>query len=146
MLLSKRPNQGFTLIELVITVVIVGILAAIAIPSFVDQVRKGRRADAFDAMARVQQDQERFRSQNLKYAESLADLKLPTSSAAGYYTLTLSDATVHGFKLKASAVAGSLQAGDKDCAELLLSVSRGTQTRTATSSGGADSSARCWPQ
>lgn len=141
-----RPNQGFTLVEVIITVIIVGLLAAVAIPSFIDQVRKGRRADAFDAMVRVQQEQERHRSQNLKYADSLDILKLASSSVAGYYQLELSEVSAQGFTLKAQPTSGGRQAADKDCAEFKLTVSRGTQTRTASSQGGADSTTRCWPQ
>ena len=41
-----KKTSGFTLIELLITIAVVGILAAIAVPSFQEQVRKGRRAEA----------------------------------------------------------------------------------------------------
>jgi type IV pilus assembly protein PilE len=142
----RRSNQGFTLVEVIITVVIVGLLTAVAVPSFIDQARKGRRADAFDAMVRVQQEQERHRSQNLKYADSLSTLKLASSSVAGYYQLKLSEVSAQGFTLTAQPTSGGRQAADKDCAEFKLMISRGTQTRTASSQGGADSTTRCWPQ
>ncbi|MFI3186333.1 MAG: prepilin-type N-terminal cleavage/methylation domain-containing protein, partial [Methylococcaceae bacterium] len=46
----KQSQAGFTLIELMVTVAIVGILAAIAYPSYQDSVRKSRRADASGAL------------------------------------------------------------------------------------------------
>jgi prepilin-type N-terminal cleavage/methylation domain-containing protein len=60
----RRRTHGFTFIELMIAVVIVGALAAVALPSFLDQIRKSRRAEAISTLATLQQAQERFRSNN----------------------------------------------------------------------------------
>lgn len=146
MLPCRHAAQGFTLIEVMLTAVIVALLAAIAVPTYVDQVRSSRRADAFDAVARVQQAQERHRSQNLRYAESLDRLRLPARSVAGYYALELSGVSAQGFTLTATPAAGGRQAGDRECAQLLLRVHRGEQARSARSQAGADTTQRCWPQ
>lgn len=141
---SRR--HGFTLIEVMVTVIIVGIIAAIAIPSYIDQVRKGRRADAFDAMVLVQQQQERYRSQNLLYADQFEKLKAPSLSSGGHYTLALSDVTGIGYTLKATPSAGGRQAGDTACAELKLVVQRGSNVRSSVNAKGVDSTTDCWPQ
>lgn len=69
--LGKRPrrvnNAGFTLIELMIVVAIIGILAAVAYPSYIDSVRKGKRAEARAALMNLLQQQERYFTQNNTY-------------------------------------------------------------------------------
>ncbi len=70
---GKGLNQshGFSLIELIIAVAIVGVLAAIAIPSYDEYVDRGRRADAKAFLMRLSSDQETFYAQNFSYANSI---------------------------------------------------------------------------
>jgi type IV pilus assembly protein PilE len=65
--LSHKRIAGFTLVELMIVVAIVGILAAIAYPSYIDSVRKGNRAEGRAAVTSLLQQQERFFTQNNTY-------------------------------------------------------------------------------
>ena len=60
----KAGQPGFTIVELTIALVVVGVLASIALPSFMDAIRKSRRSDAFAALSAVQQAQERWRGNN----------------------------------------------------------------------------------
>ena len=70
-LTKKHSRQsGFTLIEIMITVAIIGILAAIAYPSYQDQVRKARRADAQGDLLELTSFMERFYSQNDRYDQN----------------------------------------------------------------------------
>ena len=70
----SRPQSGFTLIELMIVVAIVGILAAVAYPSFTDSVRKGKRAEARAALVNLLQQQERYLTQMNTYETFLAGI------------------------------------------------------------------------
>lgn len=66
--LIRKFNTGFTLVELMIVVAVLGILASIAYPSYVDYVRKGKRADGRAALTTLLQQQERYSTQNTTYA------------------------------------------------------------------------------
>jgi type IV pilus assembly protein PilE len=65
---KTRPSRGFSLVELMITVGIVGILAAIAYPSYTAQVSKGRRAECRGGLMQSMQQQERYFTQYNSYA------------------------------------------------------------------------------
>jgi len=82
------PSSGFTLIELLIAVAVVGILAAIAYPSYQDAVRTSRRADAMGALASAQLAQEKWRANDTDYATA-AELPIDGTSPDGYYSLTV---------------------------------------------------------
>ena len=63
-----KRQRGFTLMEVMITVAIVGILAAIAFPSYQDSLRKSRRTDGKNALTQAVANMERFYAQNNTYA------------------------------------------------------------------------------
>lgn len=82
--------SGFTLIELMITVAILAIVAAVAIPSYNSYVDRGKRAEARTALLDIAARQERFYSNNRQYADQLSKLKMSgTKSENGYYTLSV---------------------------------------------------------
>lgn len=133
-------HSGFTLIELMITVAIVAIIAAIAIPSYDNYVRETRRADGQISLVRVAQKQEQYHSMNSGYATALSDLGLSSESDEGFYALTLtntgcSSGYVGCFQITATAMGP--QSSDSSCATLSLD-----QSGTRSSTGGAED---CWP-
>lgn len=65
---SRRSQSGFTLMELMITVAIVGILATIAVPSFVSYIHRSRTTEATSFLAEIKQRQESYRAEFTQYA------------------------------------------------------------------------------
>lgn len=107
--------RGFTLIELVITVAIVAILAGIAYPSFMDSIRKSRRAEAQAVLLEMQVRQEKWRANNNTYNGTATAVGAPAagSGIAAYYTFTVSGAGATAYSLSATAISGKGQDQDK---------------------------------
>lgn len=127
----RRLSRGFTLIELMIALVVAGILAAIAVPSYRDQMRKGRRAEAHSALMQIQTSQERFRTNNVQYASNLTaaapvGLGLSSTSSGGNYALAIAGASATAYT--ATATAQAKQAGDSACAAITVTVAGATTT------------------
>ncbi len=137
--------SGFSLLELMLVLALVGVMAAIALPAYQGQMRKARRSDAQGSLQRIQLEQTRWRTQHDTYTSSLLELGLATNlSAQAYYQLSLTQASSDGFMAVATALGD--QAQDGDCAWMQL---RLTHTATVTLSSGMaaqDDSARCWKQ
>lgn len=110
---AKKQQSGFTLIEMVIVVTLIGILVMIAVPAYQDSVTKARRTDGQTALMEAMARQERFFTENNTYTTNLADLPYGTTSAEGYYTLT---ATACGGGIAScvllTATPGAAQASD----------------------------------
>lgn len=88
-----KNNKGFTLIEVMIVVAIIGILAAIAYPSYDEYVKRGNRTEGQAFLMDVAARQERYFSQNNAYitdTDDLAKLGVSASSPTGKYELSLS--------------------------------------------------------
>lgn len=119
-------QRGFTLIELMVTVVVAAILATLAYPAFLDSVRKSRRSEAFAALTGLQQAQERWRAGNASYSTDLAALGMASSSANGRYNLRVLSASATGYML--SAQAQGAQEQDESCATMAVAATGGTIT------------------
>lgn len=137
----QRAQKGFTLIELMIVVAIVGILSAIAYPSYMSQVRQSRRSDAVQALALLQQAQERWRSNNTTYATNAvlssawpAGLGIAATTSGGYYTLSITGTpTATDYTAQAAAVSTTSQNSDTGCTPLTITVTNGTAVNGPTS-------------
>jgi type IV pilus assembly protein PilE len=155
-----RQARGFTSIELLIALVFVGLLLAVALPSYLDSVRKSRRAEGMAALTSVQQAQERFRANNMEYGTFAARPgppavpALPNStalatSANGRYTITVTNASATGYTATATAVGA--QANDRACV-LMAVQAAGGNLRYGSGSSSIDWAAvspdpgRCWAQ
>lgn len=106
-----RKFEGFTLIELMIAVAVIGILAAIAYPSYTSYVMKARRSDAKAGLLSLQLAQEKYRANNPTYGD-LTDIGLSASSPDGHYTIGVTLAN-NDTTYTATAAPTGVQAGDK---------------------------------
>ena len=143
----RKNYKGFTLIEVMIVVAIIGILATIAYPSYIDSVRKSKRSDAKTALIDLRIAQEKLRANCPFYAQVLlnagaagatcgansgaTDLGYSsTSSPQGYYTIAISAGTASGVAYTATATGLGDLANDTGCNVITLAVSAGGDTLT----------------
>lgn len=86
----RHRARGFTLLEVMIVVVVVGILAAIALPSYEIQMRKSRRASAQSHLMDIAARQQQFMLDQREYADSVTALSMTTpADVSAYYTITV---------------------------------------------------------
>lgn len=143
-------HKGFTLIEAMIVVAILAVVAAVAIPSYQQYIKKGRRADAKAALLDAANRQEQFILNRATYTANMASGGLgyssdPAPSPDGYYsfdaTLSLCGASnalpCRGYTLTATPIVGKGQ--DKDTACTVFSLSS-TGAKTASGTLGNE----CW--
>jgi type IV pilus assembly protein PilE len=106
-------RRGFSLLELMITVVIIGILAAVAYPSYMDYVRRGNRSAAQTFMMTIANRQEQYLLTNRSYAATAALLNLTApSETAGKYTFAVVLPTPTSYTINADAIGNQASDGD----------------------------------
>ena len=130
-----RDNRGFTLVELLIVVTIVGILAAVAYPAYTSYVERGKRADARSALLEAAQFMERHYSAQNAYTGVVLPERLqraPAPPASINYNITATTA-VNAYTLTAVPVTAD------ECGSLVITHT-GAKTRTGTGS----SHSECW--
>jgi type IV pilus assembly protein PilE len=130
-------QQGVTLIELMVVIVVIGILTAIAYPSYRAQVMRSHRSDAKIGLERLAQTLERCYTNSMPktYVGCVAS---PVPTDNNYYSIVVTP-TATTFSLTATALAGQL--GDNDCRTFTLD---NVNRRTARTAANANNDVACW--
>ncbi len=135
-----KGARGFTLLELMVTVLIVAILAAVALPSYQNYMFRARRADGREMLQRIASAQERFYTNRMRYSDDLtsnAGLNQGTTlSEQGHYNVTVVVAG-DGQSYTLTAAPQAIQAADA-CANLTVN-NVGARGYT-----GSESNGKCW--
>jgi type IV pilus assembly protein PilE len=133
----RQSSEGFTLIELVIAMAIVGILATIAYSSYSTQIQHSRRSDALTSVGAISSSLERCYAQAYAYTGCANAAAGVTASQNGYYSI---DTTVAATAYTVTATPVGAQARDTVCAAIAVS----NNGQTATNSAGTDETKTCW--
>ena len=138
----KTREQGFSLIEVMIVVIVLGILASIAIPSYQEYVRRGNRADAKSVMLQAANWMQQCYTLNNTFTPNPpATCALPASLSASpasgtpKFSVTLSAVAAQAYTLQAAPTGGY---ADPKCGTLTITNSG------ARTSGGTETTDYCW--
>jgi type IV pilus assembly protein PilA len=85
-LLKRKDNEGFTLIELLVVIIIIGILSAIALPSFLNQASKAKQSEAKNYVGAVQRAQQSYRIEKQSFAPATSTLEIGIPTQTDNYT------------------------------------------------------------
>ncbi|MDO3380798.1 type IV pilin protein [Gilvimarinus algae] len=130
-----KQHQGFSLVELVIVVAIISLLAVIALPAYVDHVRRGNRTDAMASLTSAAHEMQRCYTLNNSYADCPALGSRDSDEEFYSIEIELSDGGA-GYLATATAVK-SPQTGDTDCASFTLN-------HLGQKGATPDTEGRCW--
>jgi type IV pilus assembly protein PilE len=142
-----RRNRGFTLLELLIVIGVVAILAALALPSYSEYIRKGKRGEGATALGDISLRQERYRADNPTYGtmDNLTGSAAATTTYNNqykYYSVSIASNTATGYVATATRK-GDL-ASDPKCGNLTITMASGVATKGMV--GGVQTVDYCWRQ
>ena len=145
----RKRQKGVTLLELLTVVLILGILASIAVPSYRRYLLRAQRSDATTTLLRVQASQEKHFLQygvyvtstaNMPNAQTAGGLGIAATTERGFYAITLTN-TATGYTATATPIVGKGQSEDTQCATFAITEAG---TKSASDSASTDSTVQCF--
>lgn len=111
-MVKKNQDKGFTLIELLVVIIIIGILSAIALPSFLNQAAKAKQTEAKNYIGSVTRAQQAYRIEKPTFAGTISQLEIGIPTATQDYTYTLNPTT--GVEASTSVLANATDRALRD--------------------------------
>jgi prepilin-type N-terminal cleavage/methylation domain-containing protein len=108
---KKKDDQGFTLIELLVVIIIIGILSAIALPSFLNQAKKARQSEAKTYVGSLNRGQQAFYTENDFFTSSIDAMGVGIATQTSNYTYTAATNVNSGTNIFAANYSNSLNSG-----------------------------------
>jgi len=135
---KNAHSKGFTLIDLMISLIIIAILTIIAVVMYLVQVRNSRRVDGINTVFSIAMAEETYRTSNTQYGTLAQVWNGVTTSSGGYYTLGISNLSATAYTITATATGDQANdvEGGTSCTTLTFAMSSGTATKTPSV---------CWP-
>jgi type IV pilus assembly protein PilA len=134
---KKNQDEGFTLIELLVVIIIIGILAAIALPNFLNQSAKAKQSEAKQNIGVINRTQTAYRTENTSFANSFDVLAIGTLTGSG----TTASTTNYSYTLAGGQDSATIIATAQDTS--LKAYSGGNYRGVNTSSESVISSVAC---
>jgi type IV pilus assembly protein PilE len=138
--MKRRCDQGFTLMELMITVAIIAILAAVAYPSYTEYIRRSRLAEATGELSTLRVRLEQFYQDNRHYGSTAAacGVAMPAAAAFTYACNWGAGGSNQSFRVTATGAAATGMAGYE------FTIDQANQQRTTAFPGAAGLPVACW--
>lgn len=135
-----RHAGGYTLVELMVTLVVLGILAAIAVPVYSGYMASARRTDAKTALGDAAVRLEKYFTDYLEYPADPGDAGIADTSDEGWYRVEV-HAHGAGYRVVATADPAGRQRGDSKCRRFVI---ESDGERLAWDAGGNETTGECW--